>query len=183
MGASFFRTTYRGKSLSDAYKSAVQDAEEEYGHDSYNGTISTTDGVTDLTSSYKSSGKSLNDYIDLWVEKGRKRQCLAICIEQPKENTNKTKTQVEHVVTKGTRKWILLYTVYEAWNDRFIASFDNKGDAVKRAREISEKNQAEVHVKMEKKLDQGTPLTAKITYKKSKTEKDGKWVFFGWAAE
>lgn len=182
MGASFFRTTYRGKSLSDAYKSAVQDAEEEYGHDSYNGTISTTDGVTDLTSSYKSSGKSLNDYIDLWVEKGRKRQCLAICIEQPKENTNKTKTQVEHFVEKGTKKWVLKYVVNNHHGNT-LGSFDTKGEAVDFARKRTEKTHETTTVDMQKVLEKANNRVAKITYKRSSNEKDGKWVFFGWAAE
>lgn len=34
---------------------------------------------------------------------------------------------------------------------------------------------------MEKK-PQGTPLSAKITYKKSKDERKGEWEFYGWAA-
>ena len=107
MGASFFKTSYRGKSLSDAYRNAVQDAEDEYGHDSYNGTISTTSGIIDRTREFKASGKSLSEYIDSQVERLNKRDCAAICIEEPKENTNKIKTQVEHIITPGTRKWIL----------------------------------------------------------------------------
>lgn len=46
MGATNFDLVIRGnRSAQDAYTSAVDDALHEYGHDSYNGTISTTEGV------------------------------------------------------------------------------------------------------------------------------------------
>lgn len=182
MGASFFRTTYRGKSLSDAYKNAVEDAEEEYGHDSYNGTISTTHNLFDKTKEYKAGNKSLNEYIDSWVEKGCKRDCFAICLEEPKTNTNKIKTQVEHIITPGTKKWVLKYCVY-TYDAKILGSYNTKGDAVKRAREYTEKTQETTHIAMEKHLEKGTATVAKITYKRSDKEKDGKWIFFGWAAE
>jgi hypothetical protein len=183
MGASFFKTSHRGKSLSDAYKDAKDCAEEEYGHDPYNGTISTTHGVQDVTAYYKASNKPLSEYIDTWVENGLKRDCYAICLEEPKTNTNKIKTQVEHVVTPGTKKWVLKYVVYAGWDDKMIGSFATKGDAVKKAREHTEKTQINTKVCMEKVLEKGTTTVAKISYKKSTSEKEGKWAFFGWAAE
>jgi hypothetical protein len=36
---------------------------------------------------------------------------------------------------------------------------------------------------MEKVLDKANKTVAKITYKKSTTERDGEWIFFGYAAE
>jgi hypothetical protein len=36
---------------------------------------------------------------------------------------------------------------------------------------------------MTKTLEKGKTEVAKITYKKSTTERDGQWVFFGYAAE
>jgi len=45
MGACEFIQTAVGKDLQDAYRGAVERAEFECGHDSYNGTISTTHGV------------------------------------------------------------------------------------------------------------------------------------------
>lgn len=182
MGASFFRTTYRGKSLKDAYSDAVEDAESEYGHDPYNGTISTTNGAIDKTREYKASGKSLNDYIDSQMDKLSKRECAAICVEQPKENTNKTKSQVEHIVTPGTKKWVLTYVVY-TYNGNLIGSYATKGDAVKAARAHTEKTLNSTTIVMEKKLEKGSNQVARITYKKSTKERDGKWIFFGWAAE
>ena len=44
MGAQTFITFGYGKSAEDAYRNAVEQAEEEYGHNPYNGTISTTYG-------------------------------------------------------------------------------------------------------------------------------------------
>jgi hypothetical protein len=181
MGASFFKTTYRGKSMSDAYSSAVSDAESEYGHDPYNGTISTTDGCSDMTSDYKNSGKSLPDYIDSWVERGRKRQCLAICLEPPRTNTNKIKSHIEHFVSKGTKKWILKYVVY--CYESKVGAYDTKGEAVKAARAHTEKYLSSTSIIMEKSIDKGNAQVARVTYKRSDKEKDGKWIFFGWAAE
>lgn len=181
MGASFFKKRYSGKSLKDAYSNAVDDAISEYGHDPYNGTISTTDGVTDMTSEYKSSGKSLEDYIDSWVEKGRKRQCYAICLEPPTINTNKIKSHVEHIVSKGTKKWILKYVVYSY--ETKIGAYNTKGEAIKAARAHTEKYLSSTSIIMEKSIDKGSAQVARVTYKRSDKEKDGKWIFFGWAAE
>jgi hypothetical protein len=36
---------------------------------------------------------------------------------------------------------------------------------------------------MEKVLDKGSNRVAIIKYKKATTERDGEWIFFGWAAE
>lgn len=182
MGASFFRTTYRGKSLKDAYNDAVEDAEREYGNDPYNGTISTTNGVIDKTREYKTSGKSLNDFIESQMDKLSKRDCVAICLEEPKANTNKTKSQVEHIVTPGTKKWVLKYVVYNH-NGNQLSSFDTKGAAVDFARDRTEKTQQTTTINMEKVLDKVNPRVAKITYKRANNERDGKYIFFGWAAE
>jgi hypothetical protein len=182
MGASFFRTSYRGKSLSDAYKSAIEEAESEHGHDPYNGTISTTHGVTDLSVNFKNSKMKLEAYISSQMERLNKRECAAICIQEPVGNKNKTKSQVEHIVTPGTKKWVLKYVVYNH-NGNQLSSFDTKGAAVDFARDRTEKTQQTTTIDMEKVLDKVNPRVAKITYKKSTTEKDGKWIFFGWAAE
>ena len=48
MGAVSFSTYATGKDVNDAYEKAVNYATFEHGHDSYNGTISTTSGVIEL---------------------------------------------------------------------------------------------------------------------------------------
>ena len=53
MGATTFVISYKGETLGEAYNNAVTDALWNHGHDPYNGTISTTDGVTDRTERLK----------------------------------------------------------------------------------------------------------------------------------
>ena len=185
MGACQFKVTSYGKTAEEAYKKACERAEDEYGHqDGYNGTISTTHGFRDETEAY---GKSKFDdtyaYIRNRFDSMNKYDCSAICVCKPVANKNKTKSQVEHIVTPGTKKWVLKYVVYNNYNDQLIGSFSTKGDAVKKAREITEKHQTTTYINMEKILEKGSRLVAKITYKKAPTERDGEWVFFGYAAE
>jgi hypothetical protein len=182
MGACSFTTSSYGKSMSEAYNNAVEDATHEYGNDAYNGTISTTRGVRDVTAEYKRSGKSLNQYINDTIENFSKwGSCGGICVEEPKTNTNKVKSQVEHIVEKGTKKWVLKYVVYDY--DNQIGSYNTKGDAVKSAREYTERTQKRTSISMEKKLEKGNSQVARISYKQATNEKKGKYIFFGWAAE
>jgi len=184
MGACQFKVRSTGKTAQDAYNRACEVAELEYGHqDGYNGTISTTDGFRDETELYKKSKfNDVSAYIHSRFENMGKRDCSAICVMQPKANTNKTQSKVDHIVTQGTKKWVLRYVVYNH-EDYMIASCDTKGDAVKKAREYTEKRQTPTKVCMEKTLEKGNNTVAKITYKKSTTERNGEWIFFGYAAE
>jgi hypothetical protein len=183
MGASWFEITAYGKTLSDAYTNAVAEAEVESGNDSYNGTISTTHTIDDLTDQFKRSKKSFDEYVKMQVDKLSKRDCAGICILDPIVNKNKTKSQVEHVVTPGTKQWVLKYEVENHFEDRVIASCMTKGDAVKMARAYTEKHQHSTKIVMRKVLIKSNPVVAKITYKKSTTERAGKYILFGWAAE
>ena len=185
MGSQAFTTYSRGKNVRDAYNRAVEQAEAEYGHqDGYSGQINSSAGFSDITREFKNYKKSVSieQFIDEQLDKLSKFDgARAICIQEPIENKNKTKSQVEHVVTPGTKRWVLTYIVYDG--DRRIASAVTKGDAVKRAREYSEKNQCTTTVRMERRLEKDAhALVAKVTYKKSSTEREGRWVFFGWAS-
>lgn len=184
MGACSFQNTGSGKTMREAYSNLCAYAENEYGHqDGYNGTISTTSGFRDVTSDFKRSGKSLQNFINDNIERAEKwGSCLAICIEEPKGNTNKIKSQVNNIVTSGTKKWILKYVVSDN-SGSVIGSALTKGDALKIAREYTEKTQMGTYIEMRKVLEKGSPKVAEITYKKSTTEKQGKFVFFGIAAE
>ena len=182
MGASSFTTTSYGKSITDAYNNAVADAVSEYGTDRYNGTISTTNGCKDVTSEFKRSGKDIRTFINDNIEKCSKwGDAWGVCIEEPITNKNKIKSQVEHIVSKGTKKWVLKYVVYQY--DNYIGSYKTKGEAVKKAREHTERTQRRTSVVMEKKLEKGNNEVASITYKQATNEKKGKYVFFGFAAE
>lgn len=181
MGACSFQNRGRGKSAQDVFRKLQENAEREYGDDCYNGTISTVPGFRDVTNEWKSSKKDLDSFIEKKIDDGRKYDCFAICTHPPVANKNKTKTQVENIVTPGTKKWILKYTVYTY--DHQVGSFLKKGDAVIAARAHTEKTQQSTSIVMEKKLEKGNSTVAKITYKPSSTEKDGQYIFFGWAAE
>lgn len=54
MGAEFNIDQAVGVTMRDAYQNAVDDAHYQYGHDPYNGTISTTHGFVDVTKLFNS---------------------------------------------------------------------------------------------------------------------------------
>jgi hypothetical protein len=184
MGACQFKVRSSGKTAQEAYVKACEVAEDEYGHqDGYNGTISTTNGFRDETEAYKKSKfDDVSAYIRHRFENMGKRDCSAICVVQPKANTNKNQSKVDHIITHGTKKWVLRYVVYNH-EDYMIASCDTKGEAVKKAREYTEKRQTITKVCMEKTLERGNSTVARVTYKKAPNERDGEWIFFGYAAE
>ena len=185
MGACQFKGRYGGRTAEEAYNRACEEAELEYGsQDGYNGTISTTHGFRDETEAYnKSKFNDVSTYIRDRFDSHtmNKRDCSAICVVKPVGNKNKTKSQVEHIVTPGTKKWVLKYVVKH--NDHVIGAWPTKGDAVKDARRYTERNQVTTTISMEKFLEKGDNLVAKIIYKKATNERDGEWVFFGYAAE
>jgi len=185
MGACQFKQRSTGKTAEIAYNRACEVADDEYGHqDGYNGTISTTHGFRDETEAYaKSKFNDVSAYIrDRFDSHAmNKRDCSAICVVKPVGNKNKTKSQVEHIVTPGTKKWVLKYVVQHG--DHVIGSWDTKGDAVKDARRYTENHQVTTSIVMKKYLEKGDNLVAKITYKKATNERDGEWIFFGYAAE
>jgi hypothetical protein len=182
MGACSFTTSSYGKSMSEAYNNAVEDATHEYGNDAYNGTISTTRGVRDVTAEFKRSGLGINEFINKNIEKCEKwGSAWGICTTEPKINKNKIKSSVEHIVEKGTKKWVLKYVVYDY--DNQIGSYNTKGDAVKSARAYTERTQNRTTISMEKKLEKGNSQVARITYKTSENESKGRYIFFGLAAE
>lgn len=181
MGACSFENYGGGRSAKDVFTRLQDAATREYGDDCYNGTISTVRGFRDLTEEWKRSGKDLDSFISNRLDDANKYDCFCICTNPPVANNNKIKTQVEHIITPGTKKWVLKYVVYDF--DRQIGSYNTKGDAVKAARAHTEKTLKRTTISMEKKLEKGSSEVARITYKSSTTEKDGHYVFFGYAAE
>ena len=182
MGAQAFITRERGMSANEAYTNAVQKAELEEGRDPYNGTISTTSSFKDVTADFRKSKKERRQFIDDMLYNAGKRDCYVIEEQAPVKNNNKIKSIVDHTVVKGTSKWELKYNVYTGWEDRQLKSFKTKTDAVKYAREYTEKTQHTTFVRMEKILINQNANVACIKYKKSTTEQEGQYVFFGMAA-
>jgi len=187
MGAQFFQNSTRAKSIQEAYNKLVEQANDEYGHqEGYSGQINSSAGFTDITSEWKRTKLSLQQFIDN-EEAGdlsKHDGAQGICIQEPVGNTNKVKSVVEHSVFKGTRKWNLVYiprTEYPGWQGKV---HDNKADAVKEARAYSEKTGESTIVKISRVLDKtsGSNIVAKINYKKSPKEAPGEYVFFGYAS-
>jgi hypothetical protein len=182
MGATTFKTTRRGWTIAEAYDTAVEFAIEEYGNDPYNGTISTTRGVIDKTQLFKSSKLSIDEFIDKHIESCQKwGSAWGVCIEEPIQNKSKIKSKILNIVSKGTKKWELVYDVIIRGD--VVKTFSSKTDAVKYGRDWVEKNKGRVSIEMRKKLVNGNTKVAEIEYKTDGKEKEGRYVFFGWAAE
>jgi len=183
MGSQSFTVTSKGKSAKEAYQRAVEEADYEYGHQQgYSGAINATGGFTDVTNKFKASSQSLREYIDNRLDSLTKHQgAECICVHPPKLNTNKIKTQVEHIVEPGTKKWVLKYVALSR-DKGVLGSYRTKGEAVTAARKYTEQSGNPSYVEMRKELEKGSNLTAKITYKKSSNESEGEYIFYGWAS-
>ena len=81
MGATTFGdlTVGRYKNASDAYNSLVEEAQHEYGHDPYNGTISTTDGFKTVNDNPRYGTQSFSKWEDKMFDNMDKYDCL--CVE------------------------------------------------------------------------------------------------------
>jgi len=79
MGACSFGVTYVAKTAREAYSGAVEDAQYENGHDSYNGTISTTDGFSMARDAPRYGTKAFIKWEEEKDETMDKYSCL--CVE------------------------------------------------------------------------------------------------------
>lgn len=185
MGAQLITVKSLGASMKEAYNEAVEEAVHEYGNDSYNGTISTTNGYVDKTKEFKSSGKSLSDYAEWLYEENKISKwgsAVGICMAEPVENKNKIKSQVNNFAQKGTREWKTVYKA-ETRLGLTIGEFEYQVDAIKKAREYTEKYKVASKVTISKKLTNGSTTVAEITYKTSSSEREGTYFFIAIAAE
>lgn len=181
MGATTFYNRITAPSMSEGYRELVEQAIDDCGNDPYNGTISTTYSFTDVTKKYQASKKSLGDFVDDSYDSMSKRDCWAICIKEPKENSNKIKSQVELNPQVGKRVWETRYEV--TTREGVVGSHILQAEAIKIARAYTERTKSITTVNIVKRLVEGNTQVAKIEYKKSKDECDGNYVFFGFAAE
>lgn len=178
MGAAHLVRVLKGRTLNEAFDKGRKEAEEEFGYDAYNGEFNGFHYVQDVTGKFKASGKTLEEFVREWEDMGGKGDCFAVCMEEPKASTAKIKSKVDHIVEKGTKKWVLKYCVQDTFFNS-VSSHDTKGDAVKAARAYTEKTRETTRIVMEKRLEKGSSVVAKVVYKFDKSEKLGKWVFFG----
>lgn len=185
MGSINFIEKAKGMTMQEAFRNAQNEAESEYGTDCYNGQINNCHGFIDVTQIFKKSGLSLSDFIDKRLEKLSKFEPgEGICISDPVGNSNKIKSQVDHIVTPGTKKWLLLYEVISLWEDikECPKAFNTKAEAVTFARNLAEKYQSSFKITMIKRLEKGNPVVAEVKYKKSVNEKPGEFIFFGYVS-
>ena len=181
MGSINFIQDGRGWSMGEAFRDLQEEARREHGDDCYNGKINNCTGVHDCTREFLESKLDLDDFIEKKLETMTKFQGgLSICVRKPVLNSNKVKSKVDHIVTPGTKKWILKYQVESLTSDDYkTPTFLTKGEAVNYAREMSELHRATYKISMIKELEKGTNKVAEVSYKPSKNEKEGQFVFFG----
>lgn len=182
MGAHSITVTAYGKNINDAFKNAQKEAEEEYGRDIYNGAINNCSFIRDVTN--KLGQFSESDHLDEWIiNNTNKREIMGYCINEPKLNTNKTKSHVERIPQKGTRKWVTKYEAYNIYNhDEVYVTADKLDDCISKARNLIEKGSiSSLDVRITKQLEVGNTKCARVNYKKSKNERSGTYIFVGFA--
>lgn len=183
MGGNRFFTSTTGYSMQEAYKKAYEEAENEHGHQQgYSGEINATAGFIDKTREFKDSKFSkVSDFKDKFDDDNKctKGNAYGVCIKEPVSNKNKVKTTVNDKVLKGTRIWKMIYVVYNY--DREIGSAPLKADAVKIARDYTEKTRRKTIVVVERRSVQNATV-AEILYKDGPGEAPGMYVFFGIAS-
>jgi hypothetical protein len=183
MGGNRFFTSTTGYSMQEAYNKAYEEAEDEHGHEQgYSGEINSTGGFIDKTKEFKDSKFSrVVDFKDKFDDDNKciKGNAYGVCIKEPVFNKNKVKTTVNDKVLKGTRVWKMVYVVYNS--DREIGNAPLKADAVKIARNHTEKTRRKTVVVVERRSVQNATV-AEILYKDGPGEAPGMYVFFGIAS-
>lgn len=69
--------------MNNARLALQQEATDEYGTDSYNGSISTISDWQDKTREYKASGLALEDFLEGLLEDLDKREGAGVCLREP----------------------------------------------------------------------------------------------------
>ena len=182
MGADLIFRTARGKNIQDAFKRACEEDQDYFGHqEGYSGGLHTCDLTRDVTSMVKT--KSIRDIEEYIADNASKREAWGYCVEDPIENKNKVKSQVDVTPQKGTRKWETIYKAITSWDEREVARDKSQTECIKKARAYVEKNtDVSLKVIIAKELIEGNSQCASVKYKKSTNEKLGLYKFVAWAA-
>ena len=70
--------------MSATFMDLQQQANEEEGHDAYNGTIATIDELSDNTKDYARSGLPVGEYLNGLLLTGlAKREAVGVCLREP----------------------------------------------------------------------------------------------------
>lgn len=98
MGATDFATIGFGKDARDAYNNAVREAEHRFGHDPYNGTISTCEPPKKVIQVHM---RSLKKEIDRQLDIAEKWECVAIELKGEVLAREKAKAGLKGTHKKG----------------------------------------------------------------------------------
>lgn len=182
MGAQSVYVQISGTSMSDAFRSAQKDAEEEHGNEQgYSGYINCCELAGDKTSQYRNSTDKKKFIHDL-EENTEKRSVYGICLKEPVASKLKTKTVVKRIPQKGARVYETVYTAYDFMGDNeVIKPQKTLAAAIKLAREWTEKSDRRCFVYVEKKLIKGNSRCAEIEPKTDSKKKPGIYLFVGQA--
>lgn len=180
MGAVSIEVRGYGKNINEAFKNAQREAEEEHGRDIYNGAINNCSLVRDVSS--KRPVMHPDELYDYIINNTNKRDVMGYCESSPKLNENKIKTQVQNFPQEGTRQWTTEYHGVDNFTGNVVCKASKQTECIKKARAYVEKNtHASIKIIITKQLEEGNKECAKITYKKASGEKDGQYVFIGYA--
>lgn len=186
MGACSIKVYATGTSMQDAFNNAQREAEEEYGHQQgYSGAINCCDLVRDVTNKFNNFSEE-DDFEEWILSHTNKRDVYGYCTNKPITNKNKVKTVVHNIPQKGTRKWETRYVAEDrnGQYNNFHISEKTQTEAIKKARAYVEKNpNARLEITITKELVEGNTTCAKIDYKKASNERNGHFVFVGFAPE
>jgi hypothetical protein len=184
MGACSIVVTASGNSMSDAFNKAVEEANDEYGHQQgYSGEINNCELVGDVT--HRRGEFKEDDFFHQWIlDNTDKRDVKGYCARKPVTNSNKIKTVVTNYPQKGTRKWVTKYIALDKWTGTAVCEADSQTECIKKARAYVEKHPDKMlEVQIQKTLVGGKNKVADINYKKASKEKPGLYTFVGWAPE
>lgn len=173
MGTIIKRTTIEGRTLTEAFENLQEEDRHEKGGDFYSGGWNNSSGVT-VVSAKEFDKRRENEDVDKWSP------AIAKLLIKPVENKNSIKSAVKNFPNKGTRKWETVYIGYYG-EGRSLTPMDSQSAAIQKAREFVSENPSAgtVYIHIEKRLTKNNTKVAEVNYKKSSTEKDGKWEILG----
>ena len=180
MGAISIEVTGYGRDIREAFSNAQEEAEEQYGNDSYNGAINNCSLIGDYTS--KRPTMHPDELAELILSKTNKREVIGYCLQQPKLNENKIKTQVQNFPQEGARKWVTIYKAVD-WYGKEVVRDKTQTGCIKKARAYVEKHtNTRLDIIICKELETGNSKCATISYKPAAGERLGKYLFIGMAS-
>lgn len=201
MGATFFENAVFAENPEKAYDILTEDAINQYGRDSYNGTISTCCGYLRSKLSFdtysKTNENKAEKYINKHMDDMGKRDCEYIdlgVVQYDIIKTTKKKVDKKKPVFK---KRFVVYCESFMGNNKRKKSFDKISDAEQFAFAQKMKNSDwDVVIKNEYVLIDGNnvveTIETTVTQKKSRPKSVGKntvvkeihkYLFYGWGAE